>query len=56
MTPASRLQAAIDAISAVLTADRPADATIAAYFRGRRYIGAKDRKAIANQVCPRHPR
>ncbi len=50
MTPASRLQAAIDAIGEVLGADRPADATIAAYFRGRRYIGAKDRKAIAHQV------
>jgi 16S rRNA (cytosine967-C5)-methyltransferase len=50
VTPASRLQAAIDLIGDIFAADRPADATISAYFRGRRYIGAKDRKAIAHQV------
>ena len=50
MTPASRLQSAIDLIAAITNADRPADGVMSAFFRGRRYIGAKDRKAIANQV------
>jgi len=50
MTPASRLQSAIDLIEAINNADRPADGTISAFFRARRFIGAKDRKAISNQV------
>ncbi len=50
MTPASRLQAAIDVLDEINSGNRPADGTIAAYFRGRRYIGSKDRKSIAHQV------
>jgi 16S rRNA (cytosine967-C5)-methyltransferase len=50
MTPASRIQSAIDLLDAVNAADRPADGTIAAFFRARRFIGAKDRKVIAHQV------
>jgi 16S rRNA (cytosine967-C5)-methyltransferase len=50
MTPASRLQAAVDILAEIFAADRPADGVVAAYFRGRRYVGAKDRKAIAHQV------
>ena len=50
MTPAARLQAAIDLLDEVLSTPRPADGTIAAFFRARRYIGAKDRHAVAEQV------
>lgn len=50
MTPAARLAAAIDLLERVETAPRPADATVSSYFRERRYIGAKDRADIAQQV------
>lgn len=50
MTPAARLQAAIDLLDAVDTAPLPADRVAADYFRHRRYIGAKDRPAIAARL------
>jgi len=50
MTPAARLQAAIEVLSAIEKSARPADSAAAAYFRDRRYIGAKDRRAIAERV------
>ena len=50
MTPAARLQAAIEVLSAIEKSARPADSAAAAYFRERRYIGAKDRRAIAERV------
>ncbi|HEY1798654.1 MAG TPA: RsmB/NOP family class I SAM-dependent RNA methyltransferase [Stellaceae bacterium] len=50
MTPGARISAAIDILSAVETAARPADGTAAEYFRRRRYIGAKDRATISSQV------
>ncbi len=46
MTPAARLAAVIDILTAIDAEPRPADAVIAAYLRGRRYIGAKDRQAV----------
>ncbi len=47
MTPAARLQAVIEMLEAVAATPRPADGTIGSYFRARRYIGAKDRTALA---------
>ncbi|GAB4185686.1 MAG: RsmB/NOP family class I SAM-dependent RNA methyltransferase [Thalassobaculales bacterium] len=48
MTPAGRLSAAIELID--LQGGAPMDAVLAEYFRARRYIGAKDRQAIAEMV------
>lgn len=47
MTPTARLQAVIEMLEEVATVARPADAVIGHYFRQRRYIGAKDRTALA---------
>jgi 16S rRNA (cytosine967-C5)-methyltransferase len=46
MTPAARIEAVIELLDAILAAERPADGTISAYFRDRRFIGSKDRAAI----------
>lgn len=50
MTPAARLQAAIEILDAVIAAARDegaaADTIIARYFKDRRYAGSKDRRAI----------
>lgn len=50
MTPAARLATAIDLLADVMDTPRPADAITSAFFRNRRYIGAKDRADIAGQV------
>jgi 16S rRNA (cytosine967-C5)-methyltransferase len=50
MTPAARLQAAIEVLTDIDAMPRPADAVISAYFRSRRYIGSKDRAAVAETV------
>ncbi|PWS35828.1 rRNA cytosine-C5-methylase [Falsiroseomonas bella] len=48
MTPAGRLQAAIDLLAALDAAPRrPADAIATDFFRGRRYIGSGDRRAVS---------
>ncbi|CAK0760022.1 16S rRNA (cytosine967-C5)-methyltransferase [uncultured Gammaproteobacteria bacterium] len=47
MNPAARLQATIDLLTEIAATARPADAIMSAFFRGRRYIGAKDRTAVA---------
>ena len=50
MTPAARVQAAIDILDSVTASARddgpPADTIVAAYFKTRRYAGAKDRRAV----------
>jgi len=47
MTPAGRIQAAIELLAAVeAEARRPADAIANDFFRARRYIGGGDRRAI----------
>lgn len=50
MTPAARLQAAIDILDQVIASARDngpaADTIIARYFRDRRYAGSKDRRAV----------
>ena len=54
MTPAARVQAAIELLDAVIGAARgkgaPADRLIADYFRQRRYAGSKDRRAVRELV------
>jgi 16S rRNA (cytosine967-C5)-methyltransferase len=50
MTPGGRLAAIIELLQAVYDTERPADATLSAYFRQRRYIGAKDRAFIAGKT------
>ena len=50
MTPGARLQAAIELYQRIETATEPADAVRDRYFRPRRYVGAKDRRAITERV------
>ncbi|MDP6786735.1 MAG: RsmB/NOP family class I SAM-dependent RNA methyltransferase [Rhodospirillales bacterium] len=50
MIPGARLQAAIELCQHIETATEPADAVRARYFRRRRYVGAKDRRAITERV------
>ena len=49
MTPGARAQTAVELLDA-LPDDRPADQYLSRYFRGHRYIGSKDRRAIAQLV------
>lgn len=54
MTPAARLQAAIEIVDLVIRSVRedgpPADAIVTRYFRTRRYAGSKDRPAVRELV------
>lgn len=51
MTPAARIAAAIELLAAIeASVGRPADVLANDYFRARRYIGAADRRAIAECV------
>jgi 16S rRNA (cytosine967-C5)-methyltransferase len=54
MTPAARVQAAIELLDAIIAAARdrgpPADRLIADYFKQRRYAGSKDRRAVRELV------
>ena len=51
MTPAARLNAAIELLTAVENAGRrPGDAVANDYFRDRRYIGSGDRRAVSERV------
>ncbi len=54
MTPAARLQAAIEILDNVFDAMRhngpAADVLVARYFRARRYAGSKDRAAVRDHV------
>ena len=50
MTPGARLQAAIELLAEIHGGTAPADRTIAAYFRTRRYIGGKDRREVIDRV------
>lgn len=55
MNLGARIQAAIELLDRIETPPRgeeslPADAVLNAYFRSRRYIGAKDRRAIGDAV------
>jgi 16S rRNA (cytosine967-C5)-methyltransferase len=50
MTPSARLQAVLDLLVEIDKTPRPADALVSSYFRARRYIGSKDRAAIATML------
>src|SRR5215471_16897036 len=54
MTPAARLQAAIEILDEVVTSARddgpPADSIVTRYFKHRRYAGSKDRRAVRELV------
>lgn len=54
MTPAARVQAAIELLDSIVEAAKgegaPADRLIADYFRQRRYAGSKDRRAVRELV------
>jgi len=54
VTPAARLQAAIEVVDEVIAAARddgpPADSIVTRYFKQRRYAGSKDRRAVRELV------
>ncbi|MHA1568181.1 MAG: RsmB/NOP family class I SAM-dependent RNA methyltransferase, partial [Alphaproteobacteria bacterium] len=50
MTPGARAQAAIELLDAMAESGGPADQLLSRYFRARRYVGAKDRRAISGTV------
>ena len=54
MTPAARLQAAIEILDEVIASARdegpPADILVTRYFKSRRYAGSKDRRAVRELV------
>jgi 16S rRNA (cytosine967-C5)-methyltransferase len=54
MTPAARLQAAIEILDEVITSARedgpPADTIVTRYFKQRRYAGSGDRRAVRELV------
>ena len=54
MTPAARLQAAIEVLDEIIASARedgaPADAIVTRYFKQRRYAGSKDRRAVRELV------
>ncbi len=49
MTPSARLRAVLDLFTDCAGNPGPADQTVAAFFRHRRYAGSKDRRAIAER-------
>src|SRR3954468_19704804 len=54
VTPAARLQAAIELLDEVIASARddgpPADTIVTRYFKHRRYAGSKDRRAVRGLV------
>ncbi len=50
MTPAARLQSAIEVLEALQDTAKPADRFLRDWFRARRYAGSKDRAAVAERV------
>jgi len=50
MTPAARLQMAIDILEALDQTAQPVDRFLKSWFRSRRFAGSKDRRAIAERV------
>jgi 16S rRNA (cytosine967-C5)-methyltransferase len=50
MIPAARIQAVIELLATVIATPKPADSTVSAYFRDRRFIGSKDRAAINTRI------
>ncbi len=50
MTPAARVETAIDLLSQIAAAHRPAEQVVGEYLRARRFMGSKDRRAVADLV------
>ncbi|MBC7905358.1 MAG: RsmB/NOP family class I SAM-dependent RNA methyltransferase [Rhodospirillaceae bacterium] len=50
MTPAARLAASIELLDEIEISPRPADQVASLYFKSRRFIGSKDRRAVAEVV------
>ncbi len=50
MTPAARIQARIEVLEAIAVGTGPADRVLDSYSRARRYMGSKDRRAVAEGV------
>jgi len=50
MTPAARVAAAIEVLGQIAAMPQPAERTVGDYMRSRRYIGAKDRRAVSDLV------
>lgn len=50
MTPAARLAAAMELLDEIQASPKPADQISSLYFKSRRYIGSKDRRAVAETV------
>jgi 16S rRNA (cytosine967-C5)-methyltransferase len=50
MTPSARIQAAIELTDLILSGDAPADSSLAAYLRERRYIGSGDRRELVERA------
>ena len=50
MTPAARLQAAIEVLDRIASSRQPADQALKAWGAANRYAGSKDRKAVADRV------
>src|SRR5260221_1430693 len=50
MTPAARVQAAVEILEELEKTGRPADRFLRDYFRARRYAGSKDRAVVAERV------
>ncbi len=50
MTPEGRLAAVVELLEEIARQERPADLVAGAFLRARRYIGAKDRRAIADRL------
>ncbi|MBI3419477.1 MAG: RsmB/NOP family class I SAM-dependent RNA methyltransferase [Proteobacteria bacterium] len=50
MKPAAQLQTCIELLTLLASEARPSDTLLSGYFRSHRFIGAKDRSAIASRV------
>jgi len=48
--PGARLQAVSEILDRIAGEDAPAERSLSAYLRARRYIGAKDRRALGDRV------
>ncbi|MCK5446257.1 MAG: rRNA cytosine-C5-methylase, partial [Rhodospirillaceae bacterium] len=50
MTPAARIEAAIYLLEKIDTERRPADDIVRGWIKARRFVGAKDRRALRERV------
>ena len=50
MTPAARIEAAIELLGRIDAEVTPAERVMAQYLRARRYMGSKDRRAVGARV------